>query len=161
ANYTEFAKKYGHPRGISRNRDHTILKYTGKSGLTPLSPGVYSESLPSPREIRRRRGAQRLRDYQRSILTGFTTDELNRMESLPATDTREKKQRLSGIPIHPLLAQKQWLQESELPKHQGNIYTWGDMMGAWNAHNPVVWRLLKPILELVTLILTYSADNEW
>lgn len=32
-NYKAIAKKYGHPHGKIDGRDHTILKYTGRSGL--------------------------------------------------------------------------------------------------------------------------------
>ena len=32
-NYTAIAKKYGHFHGEIDGRDHTILKYTGRSGL--------------------------------------------------------------------------------------------------------------------------------
>ncbi|PVH75183.1 hypothetical protein DL98DRAFT_593452 [Cadophora sp. DSE1049] len=150
ANYTEFGRKYGHPRGMINGIDHTTIKYTGKSGLTPLSPGIYSQSLPSPTERRRRRKSDKLREYQGDRLQGFTSEELLRLKSLPSINVTKIKQRLATVPLHPILAQNRWFKEEELPKHQGDVPIWGLISGFWN-----------PILELVTLMLTHSADNEW
>jgi hypothetical protein len=35
---TDLAKKYGHPYKKIKGMSHRILKSTGKSGITPLSP---------------------------------------------------------------------------------------------------------------------------
>ncbi|KAL2063121.1 hypothetical protein VTL71DRAFT_6193 [Oculimacula yallundae] len=168
ANYTDFAKKYGHPRGISKLRiDHTILKYTGKSGLSPLSPGKYRQSdATTKEEERRRQGAKRLREYQRKVLLGFTSEELHKMDALPGMDARKMEFQLSTVPIHPMLAQCQWLADSKLPEHESTIALWvGDLGSSWFvrlffAGNPTVWQILEPILQLATMILTTAADSE-
>ena len=60
ANYTSMAKKYSHPRGKfgAGNQhllDHTMLKYTGKSGLSPIfslvSPSFFQISQNKSRQI--------------------------------------------------------------------------------------------------------------
>ncbi len=132
------------PRGKTDYADHKILKLTAKSGLTPLSPGMYSHSPATPTERRRRKKADRLRKYQRDQLRGFTSQKLLGLQTLSSMDTTKMGQRLASVPLHPLVSLHRWYRGNELPRNQGDIPIWGENKGFWTVSS-----VLKSLL-LVT-----------
>jgi len=70
--YTVLALKYTHPAGPF----HTVLAYTGKSGLTPVTEEDFRADYDA---------ASRLEEYQRRRFCGFTTLELHEIEAFAPT----------------------------------------------------------------------------
>jgi len=71
-----------------------------------------------------------LEPYQRSRLHGFTAHQLHRFEALAALDYSVMNHGLSN-PIHDVFEKKQWLTESEMPRHKGAIPILGGEGGFW------------------------------
>ena len=69
-NFTDLAKKYGHPtnEGESVQKYVSILRHTGKSGITPVTQG--------PAQGVANFSDKSLEDYQRRQFFGFTACEL-------------------------------------------------------------------------------------
>jgi hypothetical protein len=107
ANWTDLAKKYGHPIG-KKDVDHAVLRHAGKSGITP----VIAESRK-----RRTRAAEarwefedKLERYQRHRFFGFTAHELNLMDCLAALKSDKLGMELNNL-IHPIFAKERWRKE--------------------------------------------------
>ncbi|PVH85483.1 hypothetical protein DL98DRAFT_650908 [Cadophora sp. DSE1049] len=110
-NHTKIAEKYGHPRGHYNNRDNTLIKYTGKSGLTPIRPpgDMIADSI-----VRNR--VWQVETHQRSNTYGFTTEKLCRLGALAASDERPWASDLQTV-LHPVFVRQRWQTESSMPKH--------------------------------------------
>lgn len=107
---TVLAQKYSHPRGP----DHSIVAYTGKSGLTPVEP-------PNPRgpfpPSKQKEYLRELEEYQQWRTQGFTTYELEKLEAFAPVyqnwvldgmpdDGLDLDQ--WDVPIHPLYQRENW-----------------------------------------------------
>jgi hypothetical protein len=112
---TELAERYTHPTGPN----HSTIAYTGKSGLTPITP--YPTNLPF-RDREEREYNIQLEAYQLWRFCGFRTQQLDEMEALAPTyrsrfTTAEKLKQGRGVnfkglgssvPIHPLYTRDKW-----------------------------------------------------
>ena len=107
--------------GYVEGQNHRILKSTGKSGLTPLSPFAHNEWTAD---------RANLHFYQQSRFKGFSAAELEKMQALTALETRTVKPNL-GNPIHPIYALPNWATEASLPATLGPIPIRGDHEGYW------------------------------
>ena len=112
AEFTSLVRKYGHPYQKINGMSHRILKNTGKSGITPLSPFFTISPTRSP-------GRQEYKYwvyyYQQHRYQGFTASELHAMESLSGLDTSLTTNRLTNT-IHAMFAKRQWDTETTLPR---------------------------------------------
>ncbi|KUJ13001.1 uncharacterized protein LY89DRAFT_785531 [Mollisia scopiformis] len=158
--YTELAKKYSHPIGqwypIS---DHRILRNTGKSGITPL-PRLDPEEMITDTVQAEREKREELEIYQRRRLNGFTPAELHDMEALAALIDEPMRNNLEND-VHPIFERRWWMEEKDLPKHQGLIPLLGDYEGFWVGSNDMVWAVMEPCLRLATVMLTCSSTYPW
>ncbi|KAH7321533.1 hypothetical protein BKA65DRAFT_540736 [Rhexocercosporidium sp. MPI-PUGE-AT-0058] len=163
ANYSALAKKYSHPRGMfgAGNKqllDHTMLKYTGKSGLSPIfSLGTAQLTQAEWNRIAK---AQRLKVRQRQRLRGFTTEELFRLGNVAPLNTSTIRHDLN-VPLCTMFARDRWLDETTLPKHTGGIPVLGDVPGLWLPSNPRIWGILEPCLQIATLMLFSTQSKIW
>ena len=114
ASLTNLAKKYGHPYKKIRGMRHRILKYTGKSGITPLSPFFLMNR--GPRTPQSWQPKYQFYFYQQHRYQGFTAAELHAMESLSALDSRTTSSSL-GNAIHPMFGKDKWDKDNDLPRH--------------------------------------------
>lgn len=139
---TELAVRYGHA-------EHPMLKGTGKSAITPISPFKSNDmhSL-SPYAVRRAYLHERI---QRERLFGFATWELIDGGSWINDDLKPCS--LDEVQIHALYEQTQWL--------DGNIPLGRVGPGVWEAKNPVVWNAIVPSLRLASLLLQLSSTSTW
>lgn len=64
-------------------------------------------------------------------------------------------------PIHPLLTQDKWKSLETLPANRGCEDIGDSTLGQWHAHNPVVWELLKPCLQLASAMITNTHSWAW
>jgi hypothetical protein len=136
---TELATRYGTAK-------NSIFYNTGKSAITPIhEPDL---TILSPKSQKRAQTHERV---QRQKLNDFATWEL--VESGSWIDNDVKYPNLDTVQIHALYQQNQWL--------AGNIPIGGNFTGVWEARNPVVWRLLVPILKLATILLHTSTELPW
>ncbi|KAM0152810.1 hypothetical protein ACHAPG_007473 [Botrytis cinerea] len=156
--WTSLAKKYGRPLGRFASVDHRILGNEAKSGVTPRED--YSKSHRSIRRGNWKESYYELETYQRNRFNGFTTFDLYTMKCLAALDTDVFLHNLRN-PIHPCFEESKWLTENDMPKHKGAIPILGDEIGFWMADNPVVWTLLKPCLQLATMMLHNECKYSW
>jgi hypothetical protein len=104
ANWTDLAKKYGHPIG-KKDVDHTVFRHTDKSGVTPVA----TESRK-----RRTRAAEarwefedKLERYQKYSFFGFTAPELHLMEYLAVLKSDKVGMELNN-PSHPVFSKERW-----------------------------------------------------
>lgn len=107
------------------------FKGTGKSGLTPIEPIDPSVKL-SPERVEK---AKLHDDFQRKILQGFTTQELEDAGCLDKPTARLDDLK---VPIPPLLQRDKWIDSDILMK----AYT-----GNWGGGRDDVWPILKPCLK--------------
>ncbi|KAM0126583.1 hypothetical protein ACHAP3_009244 [Botrytis cinerea] len=156
--WTSLAKKYGRPLGRFASVDHRILGNEAKSGVTPRED--YSKSHRSRRRGNWKESSYELETYQRKRFNGFTTFDLHTMKCLAALDTDVSLYNLRN-PIHPCFEESKWVTENDMPKHKGAIPILGDEIGFWMADNPVVWTLLKPCLQLATMMLHNECKYSW
>lgn len=113
AQLTTLAKKYGHPYKKIRGFSHRILKNTGKSGLTPLSPFVLTMDPASLWQ------KYRLFYYQQHRYFGMSA-----LDSTPMAINLEN-------PIHPMFSKKKWDSDVLLRRHLGRIPLLGGHDGFW------------------------------
>lgn len=118
--YTEFAQKYTHPRG----RENRVIKHTGKSGLTPLSP--FLDNVP----VAERRRKTRLYGYQVGRYHGFTARDLMTLEAYSALNNDQVQNNLQNQ-IHPLYQKHKWDSSASLPRHYGSLPLGGPYAGHW------------------------------
>jgi hypothetical protein len=137
---TPLAKRYTHPIG----RKHAVLAYTGKSGLTPITP--YSEKGPVLNPDKKKRTAQ-LEEYQLWRFNGLRTQQLVEIEAFAPTYKsqlniyEQAKQGLGvnfqglglSVPIHPLYAKVNW--ENTCLKTK----PWYILPGGKSGHWQVMW----------------------
>ncbi|ESZ91772.1 hypothetical protein SBOR_7842 [Sclerotinia borealis F-4128] len=142
--WTDLAKKYSRPVGKFASLDHRVLGDGGKSGLTPRVPASKSDDGKG----------------KEKRFNGFTTFDLHSMQALAALDTNIYIHGLEN-PIHPCFERSKWVVENDMPKHKGAIPILGREEGFWMADNPVVWNLLKPCLQLATLMLHNECKYSW
>jgi hypothetical protein len=143
ANITPYAKKYG-------------VKHDGKSGLTPVEimfpiPGI------SPGHPQSKHDCETLEEFQRQLLRGYTTSELM---NLDAISTRSLKPGNLTNDIHPLL--RSWEDTISRWFRRDKLYPIGHgFHGDWIADNPVVWKILEPVLKLASRILMHVHKTPW
>lgn len=101
-----------------RGANSKILKNTGKSGLTPITPGIFSD------------GQRYLQNYQKRRYYGFSAAELNAMEAMAALNTETMTSTLDN-PVHPMYELSQWETYQQMGKHLGPIPIRGDHEGYW------------------------------
>jgi hypothetical protein len=127
------------------------LAPSGKSGLSPVDrPQVKDTRSLSPTGIKER---ARFIKYQRDSLFGFATWELQDQDCYE--NVAAKPSNLSMDTLHPLVIQKRWKMTQD-PLDIGD-----GIAGKWDAQNPVVWQVLRPILAIVTRILTNTDFWLW
>ncbi|KUJ09625.1 uncharacterized protein LY89DRAFT_787913 [Mollisia scopiformis] len=156
-NLTDLAKKYTHPLGKTGAADHRILFNTGKSGITPISS-------PPPCLIetdQQKLSRNQLKAYQKTRFRGFTTAELKELNALEPLDFETHKNELTNIDIHPAFRRKRWLTEKDLPKHLGVPPILGGLDGLWEVTNPVVWAVVKPCLQMASMMLMNEYEYGW
>lgn len=139
---TKLAARYG----IS---GHPVFQNTGQSGITPTSPFISTKHPnPSPKTDWRNR---KLEYIQRSKLQDFATWEL--LESGFWISEAVEECALDDVPVHALYEQTRWV--------DGNIPMGENIPGVWDGKNPVVWNIIKPSLQLATLILQAVPLSPW
>lgn len=113
ADLTALARKYGHPYRKIGNLSHRVLKNTGKSGLTPLSPFLAPQAYhPDIWEQK-----IKLYYYQQHRYFSFTAAELCDLEVFSSLLTSEASISTLNNPIHPMYERSQWDTDKTLPKH--------------------------------------------
>lgn len=107
--------------GTFASENHRLLKGTGKSGLTPLSPFHASPN------------AQKLQQFyhQRSRFFGFSAAELHDMEVLAALHTDAVTNTLGDVPVHVLFQKSRWEKESKMMSTRAPIPIRGGHDGYW------------------------------
>ena len=125
---TALAKKYGHPYKKIKGMSHRILKSTGKSGITPLSPFFPANMIP--RNPTGQRQKYQFYFYQQHRYQGFTAAELHNMESLSAFDTTATSSPLLN-PIHPMFGKAKWDQVGTSSRHLPLIPLFTGHDGFW------------------------------
>jgi hypothetical protein len=144
ASKTPYANKYGE-----------ITDGSGRSGLTPLEllfPGRSTTSLNQ----REKQVYEDVEEIQRDILKRYTTRELLNTDAI---STRSLKK--SNLCNRRNPAFKKW---EKTPNHnfeRKDLYPIGDGQGDWKANNPVVDKLLEPVLVLASRILGNMYKSEW
>lgn len=103
----------------------TFLKYTGKSGLTPIR--LSGDEIADP--IVRDR-VWKVESHQRGTTFGFTAEELYRLGALAALDERPMSSDLQNA-LHPVFVRQRWQTEGSMPKHVGATPILGDDDGFW------------------------------
>ena len=130
---TRLASKYGHPYKKIKGMSHRILKFTGKSGITPLSPFFPQNMLN--RTPRSQQQKYQFYFYQQHRYQGFTAAELHAMEALSALDTIKTSSQLSNA-IHPMFGKDKWDRDSDLPRHLPLIPLFTGHDGFWQVRFP-------------------------
>lgn len=125
---TKLARKYGHPYKKIKDMSHRILKYTGKSGITPLSP-FFPQNMQN-RTPRSRRQKYQFHFYQKHRYQGFAAAELHGMEALSALDTTKTSSPLIN-PIHPMFAKDKWDGDNDIPRHWPLLPLFTGHKGFW------------------------------
>jgi len=103
---TELAKKYKHPEG----KKHDIIKYTGKSGLTPLGP---PDRCPQTEEEKKQRDEFEI--YQRTRCLGFTVAELVALEAFAPLYDGYGHENRAPIVRAQLMTEAHFAAQNELP----------------------------------------------
>jgi hypothetical protein len=161
---TTLARKYAHPvarRGSPTNPSHRVLKNTGKSGLTPLSPFLaYSNSLY--KTFAEERFKRRLYQYQRSRYYGFTAAELRDMQAMSALVGDGVRGALAN-PVRPLFERGKWDTEASLHRHLSflPILEGKGEGGLWTVENELVWKVLEGPVRLASLLLREGSSWSW
>lgn len=130
--WTDLAKKYGHPVGKKGDVDRRILRDTGKSGLTPV---ITSPDPDSGRRITRRTISEHKKpqiDYQRKRFHGFTTPELRLLEAWNFGNTDQIESRLQLLPIHSVFQKARWNTVRTMPKNRAPVPMLGDDERFWD-----------------------------
>ncbi|KAF5875573.1 uncharacterized protein Bfra_004026 [Botrytis fragariae] len=152
------AKRYSRPLGKFASVDHRILGNESKSGLTPRED--YSESNRSNKRRNWKETSDELERYQTKTFDGFTAFDLHTVKCLVVMDTDIFLHSLRNT-IHPCFEKSKLVTEDDMPKHKGAIPILGDEKGFWMADNLVVRSLLKPCLQLVTMIFHSECKYSW
>lgn len=171
--YTRLAAKFSHPRGKFGFANHSVIKGSGKSGLTPLL---------APQDGMGVNKLQRLEACQKKRLKGFTTTELERMEALAPLDMRAWKHGLQNL-IDPMF-NSAWATKTSIPRHRGAIPILGDHDGFWlvslaqdyifsgglemiiadecvKMENPMIKDMMNPVLQLASRMLVNEYQYSW
>lgn len=132
-NWSALAKKYGHPYKWIRGLNDRVLKNTGKSGLTPISPflkeGLYNTPMSQQDQ------KQRLYIYQKERYYSFTAAELHTIQVFSALDRQNYGRQNLKTGIHEMFAKSQWQTDKTLPKHIGFVPIFGGFDGHWEVSN--------------------------
>lgn len=142
---TDHAKKYG-------IIDHDLYKNSGKSGFTPIDlPGFIDTHYKQKADLVKRLVLVR---HQRKYLTTFTTWELQDQACLYRYNAKSND---LLPPLHPLVQRDRWFRLGGPLRPEVPI---GDAFeGIWDSKNDTVWEILRPILGIVTHIMTNT--NFW
>lgn len=102
----------------------------------------------------------RVLEFQQAKLQGFTTRQLATLDCLTTRDLKEPTLKNS---ILPLFGRRNWEKRPharDFPKK--HLYKIGNgHEGFWVAHNPIVWEILRPILQLTSRLLSSSDLLHW
>ncbi|KAI9736493.1 MAG: hypothetical protein M1818_006003 [Claussenomyces sp. TS43310] len=154
---TPLARKFGAPHKtkiarVLKDYNHKVKK----SGHTPLTPWKIGDTLPSEQRLSLRGN---IKKYQQSLQRGFDGAELLASESL----AHYQEVRVPNLtnPIHPIFARERWQTRETLPKYQACEDIGDGSLGQWHAGNPVVWDMLKPCLQLASLMISNSHCWRW
>ena len=145
ANITPYARKYGE-------------KYKGKSGLTPVEI-MFPFPIPGtlPGQTQSKHDYETLEEFQRQLLWEYTTRELM---NLDAISTRSLKPGNLANSVHPLLCH--WEDRVNPQFTRNGLYPIGHgFNGDWIAENPVVLKILIPVLKLASRILMHVHKAPW
>jgi hypothetical protein len=125
---TNLTRKHGHPYKKIKGMSHRILKYTGKSGITPLSP-FFPQNMQN-RTPRSRKQMYQFYYYQQHRYQGFTAAELYGMEALSGLDVAVRSSNLTNS-IHPMFGKDKWDTNTGLPRHLPFIPLFTGHDGLW------------------------------
>jgi hypothetical protein len=127
-NWTTLAKNYGHPYKKISGINYRVLKNTGKSGITPLSP--FRVNGLNFTTIAQREQKNSIYWTQRERFFSFTAVELRVMEALSALNPIIYGRLNLNNSIHGAFARSQWLTHRTHAKHLGFV----PMLGLNNGH---------------------------
>ena len=97
--------------------------------------------------------------WQREILYGFTSRELDQLDCLP---TRELKAVSLRNSILPILRRENWEKAPAQPDlTRDHLYPLQNGRGMWSADNDVVWNVMEPIVRLASRMLTSIHVTPW
>lgn len=128
-NWKPWSRKYGHPYRTIDGLSHRVLKNTGKSGLTPLSP--FATATLGLQTNAQRRQRNWLYYYQKDRFFSFTAAELQYMEALSAVDLNNYGRRSLTNNIHKIFDRSQWVNPRTGPRHLGFPPMLGNHQGLW------------------------------
>jgi hypothetical protein len=128
-------------------------KFGSKSGFSPMDyvlPALGQNSEPTITAIEK---------WQREILYGFTSRELDQLDCLP---TRELKAVSLRNSILPILRRENWEKAPAQPDlTRDHLYPLQNGRGMWSADNDVVWNVMEPIVRLASRMLTSIHVTPW
>lgn len=140
------------------------LKYGGRpwnpkiSAYTPL-PHLFPKQHidQTERDLR-----ERIERFQRRILHGFTSRNLADMDVITS---RKLKDSTLNNPIIPLIRQNRWESRPPLPDFtRDEMYPLiinGHEQGLWSMHNPLVYEIMKPALQIATRTICSLYTLPW
>lgn len=103
---------------------------------------------------------KRIENYQRSRFYGFAAHELEQLEVLTALRNESLSSQLNNS-VHPMYARDRWQTVAQMPRHYGPVPVRGDHKGYWVAENDVVWNVLRPCIQMASIMLTRAAYLPW
>ncbi|QSZ32068.1 hypothetical protein DSL72_001637 [Monilinia vaccinii-corymbosi] len=128
------------------------------SGLTPL-PSLFPKAQIDPQELATRRKIER---FQRKLFHTFTARDLAGMDVI--TD-RELKSSSLDNPVMPMLRPNRWESKPSTPQFtREEMYPLtvdGEEKGEWSMLNPLVFEVMKPVLQLATRTITSMYTLPW
>lgn len=140
--FSNLAKKYG------ENQSLPHLKFTGRSGLTPVLHPDYHYPPLSGRSRRQINGELQ---FQRHHLYNYSSMELDFIGGFTKSNPRPNN---LDNPVHPIFQRSRWEVHSTIAIGNGHN-------GTWTAYNETVWRILVPSLRLASLFIANSHCWPW
>lgn len=130
-----------------------------KSAFTPLDP-VHPAINLLPGALQRRK---LIEDWQRHYLYGFTTREL---QELDAITNRPFNTSPFTHDIFPIMDRARWRLKPDRriavgPTAEGVLTNQDLGQGFWDASNDIIWDLLRPVLQLTTLLIHQTIEHPW
>ncbi|KAJ5041224.1 uncharacterized protein L3040_005772 [Drepanopeziza brunnea f. sp. 'multigermtubi'] len=161
ANLTNLARKYTHPVKTIGKISHRVLKNTGKSGLTPITPNPRSHNrIATPLLTPNSLPSRLVEKYQTRRFYGFSAEELQTLNAITGLDNQAGDSTLDEM-IHPLFAEAKWERSDGMGLNVGPLPIRGGIDGYWVADNPIVWNALKPSIYLASLLINNAAVYPW
>jgi hypothetical protein len=141
---TKYAKKYGLAK-------EPWLRRIGKSGLSPINLGFLKDFLPAETFSLYSRAVM----YQQWNISVFTSQILLQWGAIESENVKPSD--LTWI--HPIYTRDKWL--NKLPAHRPAIPLGHGLPGEYTAQNPVVWKVLVPVLALASQFIANSHLWAW